>query len=208
MSHFNDVDRSLRTILDHATDGVLIEAGNSIVYANPAYATILGYRSARELMSATLSDIASPDDLDRLLYYGRCRETGKPAPARYTFRARRADAAIVSFDAAVSSARINGEVLITTIARPALQPVRSQTTRLTLPGLKNLSKREEQILNYLLAGRRSKEIAFILNISEKTVGTHRSRVFQKLAVRNDLELFKLASYYGMLEAPASELLQR
>ncbi|HUR81906.1 MAG TPA: helix-turn-helix transcriptional regulator [Thermoanaerobaculia bacterium] len=47
----------------------------------------------------------------------------------------------------------------------------------------------------LLAGKRSKEIALQLDVSEKTIWTHRARAFQKLGVRGANDLFRMAYEY-------------
>ena len=181
------LDRQLRVVLDHAADGVLVEAGDRIAYVNTAYARLLGYESERDLADATIRDIAHPDDLDRLRFFGVCRTEGKPAPTRYTFRATRCGGEIVTLDASISAARCDGELLITTMVR-----VLATKEPLEIPGTKKLSPREREIVQYLLAGKRSKEIALMYGVSEKTVWSHRARAFQKLAVRGIGDLFRLA----------------
>lgn len=52
----------------------------------------------------------------------------------------------------------------------------------------NLSKRENTVLNYLLAGYNNKSIAQILELSEKTVSTYKTRILKKRGVRNVIEL--------------------
>jgi PAS domain S-box-containing protein len=188
------VDKHFRAVLDEAPDGVLIEAGERIAYVNPAYAQMLGYRSTTELASATIRDIAHPEDFERLVWFGHCRRNEKPAPTRYCFRARGRDG-VISLDASISLARMDGELMITTIVREVLVVPRAQ---FTLPGLQRLSPREREVVDYLLQGRRSKEIAALLDVSEKTIGTHRCRAFQKLALRSDLELFKMAAEMGAI----------
>ena len=189
------LDRHFRAVLDRAPDGVLIEAGERIAYVNEPYARMLGYRSVTELSEATIRDIAHPEDFERLSWFGRCRANGKPAPTRYSFRAC-GRGGIVSFDATVSMTRMDGETLITTIVREALQV--HETTDFSLPGLTRLSPRELDVIRLLLQGKRSKEIAAMWNVSEKTIGTHRSRAFQKLSLRSDLDLFRLAAEMGAI----------
>lgn len=192
------IDRQLRTVIDHLPDGVLIEARERIAYINSAYARLLGYPSTTELEIATIEDIAHPEDLDRLRWFGRCRSEGKPAPTRYAFRACGRNGLVVTFDASVSMTRVDGDLLITTIVR-GLQTAEQQAhANLELPGTKRLSPRELEVVRYLLEGKRSKEIAMILGVSEKTVGTHRARAFQKLALRGVGDLFRVAAERGFL----------
>lgn len=190
------LDRHFRAVLDHAPDGVLIESGERIAYVNEPYARMLGYRSVTELSDATIRDIAHPEDFERLAWFGRCRATGKPAPARYPFRACVRGGGVVSFDATVSMSRMDGEILITTIVREA--PEIRSAAEFALPGLGRLSPRELEVIRLLLQGKRSKEIAAMWNVSEKTIGTHRSRAFRKLSLRSDLDLFRLAAEMGAL----------
>lgn len=60
-----------------------------------------------------------------------------------------------------------------------------------------LSARELAVMHYVLADKRVAEIAELLNINPKTVATYRSRMMEKLGVRSDLGLFKLAWYAGL-----------
>lgn len=184
------IDRHFKAVLDCAADGVLIERGERVVYVNPAYARMLDYPSTTELLSGTIRDIAHPEDLERMQWFGSCRTTGRPAPTRYTFRAQARGSRIVTLDAAISLANVAGDVLITTIVREMRPP---EVISPRIPGTERLSSREQEILDLILRGMRSKEIAFALGISEKTVFTHRSRAFRKLAVRSDREMFRLAA---------------
>ena len=58
-----------------------------------------------------------------------------------------------------------------------------------------LTSREKEVFDLLICNKTTKEIAIILNISEKTVRTHISNVIQKLGVRGRasavIELLKL-----------------
>jgi DNA-binding NarL/FixJ family response regulator len=57
---------------------------------------------------------------------------------------------------------------------------------------KKLSMREIEVLKLLSGGKRNKDIAFELDINEKTVSTYRSRIMKKLKVRNMVELIRKA----------------
>lgn len=51
-----------------------------------------------------------------------------------------------------------------------------------------LSAREFQVMIMIASGKNLKEIAADLSISAKTVGTYHARIFQKMRMKNDIEL--------------------
>ncbi len=61
-----------------------------------------------------------------------------------------------------------------------------------------LSRREMEVTLLTLQGKSIQEIADILSVSPKTICTYRYRIFEKLGLRNDVELTRLASRYGLL----------
>lgn len=63
----------------------------------------------------------------------------------------------------------------------------------------NLSQREMQVMLMLVQGEKAQDIAGMLHLSPKTISTYRSRLFEKLGVRNDAELTRLAIRHGMLD---------
>jgi len=63
--------------------------------------------------------------------------------------------------------------------------------------LDRLSLRERQVLQLVVEGRTSKEIADILFLSPKTVETYRSRCAQKLGLKDMPSLLKFAIKHGL-----------
>jgi DNA-binding NarL/FixJ family response regulator len=63
--------------------------------------------------------------------------------------------------------------------------------------LKNLSLRERQVLQLVVEGHASVDIAARLALSPKTVETYRSRLMQKLGVRDITALVKFAIQHGL-----------
>jgi DNA-binding CsgD family transcriptional regulator len=61
-----------------------------------------------------------------------------------------------------------------------------------------LSPREREVMNMILSGRRLKEIAATLDISVKTVTTHRSRLLRKLGVEDNLGLYRYGIRNGLI----------
>ena len=70
-------------------------------------------------------------------------------------------------------------------------------SRLDTSALDMLSSRERQVLRLLVEGNSSVVIAQTLSLSPKTVETYRSRIMQKLNIRNILELVKFAIRQGL-----------
>ena len=65
--------------------------------------------------------------------------------------------------------------------------------------LDSLSERELQVMYMLIQGDKVQMISEKLCLSPKTVSTYRYRLFDKLSVKNDAELTRLAMRYGMLD---------
>lgn len=61
-----------------------------------------------------------------------------------------------------------------------------------------LSQREQDVMQLLVAGRTTKQIAAQLHISCKTVDNHRASILEKMTVDNPVELTRLAVTYGLL----------
>lgn len=61
-----------------------------------------------------------------------------------------------------------------------------------------LSPRENEVMTMILTGRRLKEIAATLDISVKTVTTHRSRLLRKLGLEDNLGLYRYGVRNGLI----------
>ncbi|XAW88581.1 response regulator transcription factor [Vibrio sp. CDRSL-10 TSBA] len=62
-----------------------------------------------------------------------------------------------------------------------------------------LSRREEAVLKLVAQGHSSKKIASLLNISYRTVETHRQNIKHKLDIHSTAELAQYAVQHGLLE---------
>ncbi len=61
-----------------------------------------------------------------------------------------------------------------------------------------LSDREFQVLCLIAAGKPPREIAVALNVSVKTIATHRSRLLEKLSLKNNAEIVQYAMEHELL----------
>ncbi|MGR9101092.1 MAG: response regulator [Gammaproteobacteria bacterium] len=62
-----------------------------------------------------------------------------------------------------------------------------------------LSQREMEVALLTLQGKSITEMADMLSVASKTINTYRYRVYEKLNVRNDVELTRLAVKYRFIE---------
>ncbi|KGM51711.1 response regulator [Lysobacter concretionis Ko07 = DSM 16239] len=62
-----------------------------------------------------------------------------------------------------------------------------------------LSPRELEVALLLVQGLRQEEIARRLSLSAKTINTHKTRMFEKLAINDNIALARLLGQYGLLE---------
>ncbi len=60
-----------------------------------------------------------------------------------------------------------------------------------------LSSREFEVMRLLVAGKSLKEIAAELSLSPKTISTFHTRIWEKLGVKNDIELVHYALDHGI-----------
>lgn len=67
------------------------------------------------------------------------------------------------------------------------------------PPHKALSDREFQVLQHLVSGKSVTEIGGLLNVSVKTVSTHKAHIMQKLGLANQTALIRYAMDHGLLE---------
>jgi len=67
-----------------------------------------------------------------------------------------------------------------------------------------LSDREFQVFRELVSGKAVSDIAEQLNLSVKTVSTHKARIMQKMNMSNPAELIRYAIHHRLVDDPDSE----
>jgi len=67
----------------------------------------------------------------------------------------------------------------------------------------DLSPRELEVAMLLIQGLRQDDIAKRLSLSAKTVNTHKTRLFQKVGIQDNIALARLAAQYGLLDPTRS-----
>lgn len=87
---------------------------------------------------------------------------------------------------ALQGERVFSRSILNVIERPSTIDKEEENPNITI------TKREQEILNYVALGKTSQEIADILNISLRTVQTHRSNIMQKLGIKTASGLVRFA----------------
>jgi PAS domain S-box-containing protein len=110
-------DEWLRVILTASRDGILVEDDGWIVYANKAYAEMLGYDTPDEMVGLRTSDLLPPEDAKRLEEFGEARLRGESPPLVYEFKGKRKDGSLIAVEAWVSTSKVGGRTYILTAVR-------------------------------------------------------------------------------------------
>lgn len=69
----------------------------------------------------------------------------------------------------------------------------------TTTPFQTLSERELEVTMMILDGQRTSDIADNLSLSPKTVSTYRQRLYEKLNIKTDVELTRLAYRHGLIK---------
>ena len=191
----------LRAVVDDGDAGFLIENAEEIAYINRAYTAMLGYDWPAQLRGRHLSTIVADEDAPRLLTFSKMRVREEPAPRNYQFTALRRDTSLVRLQASVTATRVEGSVVIATMVLPCEGPETGSDSPIAVPvaARGRLSPRETEVMEMILAGKAMKEIGLALNISPKTVGTHRMRLMQKLHLSSNRDLFQYAVTHKLID---------
>lgn len=98
----------------------------------------------------------------------------------------------------------NDEDLFDAIDEALTKSIIMQTNRADQDAIRcrfdSLTKRESEVLTYVITGMLNKQIAAALNISEKTVKVHRGRVMEKMSVDSVAQLVRLAQKINIKQA--------
>lgn len=111
------------------------------------------------------------------------------------------DAAITELHLAIDSVRNNKTYLSPSISRTAIENYLNRTTTSGKSNsLDQLTPRQREILQLIAEGRSTKEIASDLNLSAKTVETHRAQLMERLNIYDVASLVRYAMRVGLIQA--------
>lgn len=94
---------------------------------------------------------------------------------------------------------MSGEVYVSTRMNDTiLQGVAHAGKKNAATGIDSLTDRELEVFQFVGKGRNSREIAESLHLGETTVETYRSRIREKLQIRNAAELYQRAAQWTLM----------
>ncbi|MHB8524756.1 MAG: response regulator [Candidatus Acidiferrales bacterium] len=97
---------------------------------------------------------------------------------------------------AIREASRGGVYLSPEVSRAVVQAYQNKTELCAEP----LSPRERQVLQLIAEGKKTKEVAGVLDISVKTAETHRTRIMEKLDIHETAGLVRYAIRRGLVQA--------
>jgi DNA-binding NarL/FixJ family response regulator len=127
------------------------------------------------------------------------------ANEEYVWRALRDGAAgyllkganTVEFEQAIRTVAQGDIFLSATVSKYTIANYAGRMTAHT-PGLERLTSRQREVLQLIAEGRSTKEIAYQLQISAKTVETHRAQVMERLNIDTIAGLVRYAITVGLI----------
>jgi NarL family two-component system response regulator YdfI len=108
------------------------------------------------------------------------------------------DASRETLFAAIRAAAHGETLLSPEILQRLLSKAQGGQDRPAASAASELTEREQEVLQAIARGERSKEIAFHLGISERTVKAHLSSIYSKLGVDSRAAAIAVAAQHGLL----------
>lgn len=168
-------------------------------YVSPSVTGLRGY-SVEEVMAQTLEEILTPSSLKIAMKTLEEEMATEGVEQKDPFRTRTLELESKCKDGSTVWTEAKMTFLCGADGRPVeiLGVSRDITRRKQVEQvLRRLSPREREILQFVVEGKTSADIAEILSLSPKTVETYRSRLMAKLGIRNLPDLIKFAIQHGL-----------
>jgi DNA-binding NarL/FixJ family response regulator len=110
------------------------------------------------------------------------------------------DAATIELGVALAAVRRGETYLSPTISKEVLARHRRQSHDPKTDSIKALTPRMREIVQLIAEGRSTKEIAFLLNLSVKTIETHRMHLMARLDLHDVAGVVRYALRTGLISA--------
>ena len=183
----NDGEEALEKLKTHATDGIMPD----VVLLDISLPGMSGIQTAqhitRQYKSVKVLMLSMHNNEDYIL---RAVEAGAIG---YILKDSSSDEMIKAIKTVATGEKYFSSPVATIILNGYMQQMRKDT------GVSNgktrrskLSKKEKEILSYLIEGLSSRLIAEKLQLSVRTVDNHRANMMRRLQVRNAAELVRMA----------------
>ena len=195
----------LKALLEkHSTIEVIAEAQNGIealalarqkkpdvIVMDIAMPDINGIEATRQIKSelADIKIIALSMHSDRRFV----TEILKAGASAYVLK----QAAFEDLEKAIKAVMLDRTFLSSDILESVVSDYVSQLSNSQYEAFRELSDRERQVLQLLAEGNSTKETAFKLNVSVKTIESHRQNIMTKLGIRTLAGLTKFAVREGL-----------
>ncbi len=192
VSEWHRTQTELRTLFDISTEMLFVtDLAGQLREVNPGMARILGYEVS-ELRGMPLLDLLPTDEHSEGRKMLSQLTSGKAAvDVQNHFLRKDGTMCPVEWNAAPAS----GDGLIYVAARDISSELTEHGHRRrqneAASQLDRLSPRERQIADLVVAGKASKVIARELDLSKRTVETHRANLMKKLKLRTIADLVRL-----------------
>ena len=105
--------------------------------------------------------------------------------------------AFEDLEKAIKTVMVNRTFLSADILETVVGDYVSQLTKSEYKAYRQLSNRERQVLQLIAEGNSTKEIAYKLHVSVKTIESHRQNIMTKLSIHNLAGLTKFAVREGL-----------
>lgn len=111
------------------------------------------------------------------------------------------DATADDLQTAIQAALNNRIYLSPQISPQVLETIERHlpTSEKSTDGLQALAERQREVMTLLAQGLSTKEVAFQLKVSPKTIETHRSHIMERLHLRDIPSLVRLAIKFGLVK---------
>jgi len=120
-------------------------------------------------------------------------ETLKAGASAYVLK----QSAFEALEKAIKTVMVNRTFLSADILETVVGDYVSQLTKSEYEAYRQLSNRERQVLQLIAEGNSTKEIAYKLHVSVKTIESHRQNIMTKLSIHNLAGLTKFAVREGL-----------
>jgi PAS domain S-box-containing protein len=106
-----------KALVERSNDGIAMVRGERLIYANPRYCEIFGYKNAIDASSRPVSSLVHPEERERVVDLIERKAKGEHGPSRLEFRALRGDGRIVHIESSVAKTVFQGETVLLLLLR-------------------------------------------------------------------------------------------